>query len=570
MAGGHTGFPTHHHVGGHPRVGARLVPAQELDEDGAVLTEPRDVAVENCRHLDHRRPKRERVDFGPDDGSNRVTPRGVPVWLIHLRIEDGLGLPDAGGRLFDRRLGTKGGQQRRRVIAGHGGSQRRRVGDGRGEGAGSRAAGLQRLAAGATARPESVFGRRWGRQAVRGTQPCQLQGGRRWQWRDQARVCATAATAGLALVQHGGVQRKVAALASGQRGGQAEAERRMEGRLLQLWQDPAEEESIQLRQPLFVPAAIEALLARLDDAGQVGKQRDGAVGRPFEGRPVERLRLDIPPPGNTYRPFGPWGSSVFVPSPVCGLPGAVSVRLSRNLVRQGPPRVAPRGVGAVVRRAVDDGQLLPERVGVALEFKRGARPGRLHQPGPHHERVIVLQRRQGALLQLERRRAAEGLVGVAHDEGRVAEHRVGVDQQVLARAPGELDHVRREVAVGVLVLGVRSQDGKDVLRQVQELGRFRSPHVAHLLVALVKVEHAADVVVGRNRHLDQPLIGPHHRVAVPLRLTRRSQRHIDAVLHPAVALGGTQLVAPAQVEAAAQDTAQDARLRRALHLRLLA
>ena len=40
----------------------------------------------------------------------------------------------------------------------------------------------------------------------------------------------------------------------------------------------------------------------------------------------------------------------------------------------------------------------------------------------------------------------------SHDEGRVAKQRMGVHEQMFPVAPGELDHVRREVAVGVLIL----------------------------------------------------------------------------------------------------------------------
>ena len=55
-----------------------------------------------------------------------------------------------------------------------------------------------------------------------------------------------------------------------------------------------------------------------------------------------------------------------------------------------------------------------------------------------HERVVGLGDYELELEQLGRGRAARRLVGVAHDEGRVAEERVGRDEQVEWRAAADL------------------------------------------------------------------------------------------------------------------------------------
>jgi hypothetical protein len=104
---GHALLPSHQPIRRHPGVRARLVPAQEPDKHRSVIPQPRNISVEHGRSLHHGRPKREGVNFSPDDGTDRVPPRRVPFRLLYFGVEDLMGRAAAQRGPLDGRLGAK-------------------------------------------------------------------------------------------------------------------------------------------------------------------------------------------------------------------------------------------------------------------------------------------------------------------------------------------------------------------------------------------------------------------------------------------------------------------------------
>ena len=179
----------------------------------------------------------------------------------------------------------------------------------------------------------------------------------------------------------------------------------------------------------------------------------------LEGGPIEGLAVDVVPARHLRGPLRPL------------VPGAVGPDVVRDVVLDRHARVPPRRVRALVRRAVHHRQLLRllevalardekgrlvDDLGVvgAEDVEVAEGDGVLREPSAHHQRVVVRGGRQPQLEQLEGGRAPRRLVGIAHDERRVAEYRMGRDEEVDAAAAAELDEVGGHVAVGVLVVRV--------------------------------------------------------------------------------------------------------------------
>mmetsp|Transcript_37774 Transcript_37774/g.126399 ORF Transcript_37774/g.126399 Transcript_37774/m.126399 type:complete len:579 (-) Transcript_37774:82-1818(-) len=284
----------------------------------------------------------------------------------------------------------------------------------------------------------------------------------------------------------------------------------------------------------------------------------------LEHCPPQRLRERVPPAG---RALGPRRGGERI---------VASEGVRREAHRRRGADVAPRVVRAQVVGVVLSGHLVAVRV-LRVQRDEEGRVARVEHVGegggkgsPVLQRLSVLLRGEGErkLAHLERRRGVGGgLVDCAGGVGGAAVHGVRVDDHHGRGVAPVLEHVRRKAAVGVVVVGVALQHGKDVRRDVQQHCGVRLEQVDDGPVfALDGDDASAAFGAVAERHLHHLRIGRQRRRLEVAQLAGSHALEEDSVEHKPTPGAARQRREGDDVKGPVQDAVQRSRRDAVLHL----